>query len=362
MRFQIEPEFSHGTPEKTGILVINLGTPDAPTPSAVRTYLKEFLGDPRVIEIPKALWWLILNGIILNVRPKKSAAKYASVWLKEGSPLRVYTEKQTALLRGYLGDRTQAPIMVEYAMRYGNPSIPSVLRKMKAQNCQRILLVPMYPQYAASTTATATDVVFSELQAMRNTPALRTIKHFHDDAGYIQASAQNIRNYWTLHGQPDKLVMSFHGLPRYTLQKGDPYHCECLKTGRLIAEALGLRKDQYVVSFQSRFGKAEWLKPYTTNTLKELGKQKLARIDVVCPGFPADCLETLEEIALEGKEDFQHAGGGDYRYIPCLNDQADWILALTNLVLENLQGWLIEPNAAELEKGRLNALAIGADK
>ena len=197
---------------------------------------------------------------------------------------------------------------------------------------------------------------------MRNTPALRTIKHFHDDAGYIQASAQNIRNYWTLHGQPDKLVMSFHGLPRYTLQKGDPYHCECLKTGRLIAEALGLRKDQYVVSFQSRFGKAEWLKPYTTNTLKELGKQKLARIDVVCPGFPADCLETLEEIALEGKEDFQHAGGGDYRYIPCLNDQADWILALTNLVLENLQGWLIEPNAAELEKGRLNALAIGADK
>jgi len=362
MRFQIEPEFIHGTPEKTGILVINLGTPDAPTPSAVRTYLKEFLGDPRVVEIPKVLWWLILNGIILNVRPKKSAAKYASVWLKEGSPLRVYTEKQTALLRGYLGDRTQAPIMVEYAMRYGNPSIPSVLRKMKAQNCQRILLVPMYPQYAASTTATATDSVFSELQAMRNTPALRTIKHFHDDAGYIQASAQNIRNYWTLHGQPDKLVMSFHGLPRYTLQKGDPYHCECLKTGRLIAEALGLRKDQYVISFQSRFGKAEWLKPYTTNTIKELGQQKLARIDVVCPGFPADCLETLEEIALEGKEDFQHAGGGDYRYIPCLNEQADWILALTNLVLENLQGWLIEPNAADLENGRLNALAVGADQ
>jgi len=260
--------------------------------------------------------------------------------------------KQTALLRGYLGDRTQAPIVVDYAMRYGNPSIPSVLRKLKAQNCQRILLVPMYPQYAASTTATATDIVFSELQAMRNTPALRTIKHFHDDAGYIQANAQNIRNYWTLHGQPDKLVMSFHGLPRYTLQKGDPYHCECLKTGRLIAEALGLRKDQYVVSFQSRFGKAEWLKPYTTNTLKELGQQKLARVDVVCPGFPADCLETLEEIALEGKEDFQHAGGGDYRYIPCLNDQADWILALTNLVLENLHGWLLEPNAAELEKGR----------
>ena len=362
MSYQIEPEFNHGTPEKTGILLINLGTPDAPTAAAVRVYLKEFLSDPRVVEIPKAIWWLILNGIILNVRPQKSAAKYASVWLAEGSPLRVYTEKQTALLRGYLGDRTQAPIVVDYAMRYGNPSIPSVLKKLKAQNCQRILLVPMYPQYASSTTATATDIVFAELQAMRNTPALRTIKHFHDDAGYIKASAQNIRNYWTLHGQPEKLVMSFHGLPRYTLQKGDPYHCECLKTGRLIAEELGLNKDQYIVSFQSRFGKAEWLKPYTTNTLKELGKQKLARVDVVCPGFPADCLETLEEIAQEGKEDFQHAGGGDYHYIPCLNDQADWILALTNLVMNNLHGWLIEPNMAELEKGRLNAFAVGAEK
>jgi ferrochelatase len=276
--------------------------------------------------------------------------------------LRVFTEKQTTLLRRELANRTDAPIVVEYAMRYGNPSIPSVLRKMKAQNCQRILLVPMYPQYAASTTATATDVVFSELQAMRNTPALRTIKHFHDDAGYIKASAQNIRNYWTLHGQPDKLVISFHGLPRYTLQKGDPYHCECLKTGRLIAEDLGLRKDQYVISFQSRFGKAEWLKPYTTNTLKELGQQKLGRIDVVCPGFPADCLETLEEIALEGKEDFQHAGGGDYRYIPCLNDQPDWIMAMTDLVLGNLHGWLIAPNAAALESGRLNALAVGANQ
>lgn len=360
MSYQIEPEFNHGTPEKTGILLVNLGTPDAPTPAAVRAYLKEFLSDPRVVEIPKAIWWLILNGVILNVRPKKSAAKYASIWLKEGSPLRVYTEKQTALLRGYLGDRTQAPIVVDYAMRYGNPSIPSVLQKMKAQNCQRILLVPMYPQYAASTTATATDVVFGEFQAMRNTPALRTIKHFHDDAAYIKASAQNIRNYWTLHGQPEKLVMSFHGLPRYTLQKGDPYHCECLKTGRLIAEELGLNKDQYVISFQSRFGKAEWLKPYTTSILKDLGKQKLARVDVVCPGFVADCLETLEEIALEGKEDFQHAGGGDYRYIPCLNEQTDWMLALSNLVMENLHGWLLKPDASALESARLNALAAGA--
>ena len=362
MNYQTEPTFSHGTAEKTGILLINLGTPDAPTPSAVRRYLKEFLGDPRVVEIPKAIWWLILNGIILNVRPKKSAAKYASIWLPEGSPLRVYTESQTAMLRSYLSDRTQSPLVVEYAMRYGNPSIASTLAKLKQQNCQRILLVPMYPQYAASTTATASDIVFGELQKMRNTPALRTIKHYHDDAGYIHASAQNIRNYWTLHGRPEKLVMSFHGLPRYTLEKGDPYHCECLKTGRLIAEALGLNKEQYVISFQSRFGKAEWLQPYTTATLKKLGAQKTARVDVVCPGFTADCLETLEEIALEGKEDFQHAGGGEYHYIPCLNDQTEWISALTNLVLENLHGWLIEPNTVGLEQGRLNALAAGAKK
>ncbi len=360
MTYQLEPTFAHGTPVKTGILLINLGTPDAPTPRAVRTYLKEFLSDPRVVEIPKAVWWLILNGIILNVRPKKSAAKYASIWLKEGSPLRVYTAKQAVLLQGYLSLRTQAPYVVEYAMRYGNPSIADQLRKLKAQNCQRILLVPLYPQYAASTTATALDVVFSELQQMRNTPALRTIKHFHDYPPYINALAKNVRDYWTLNGQPDVLLMSFHGLPQYTLDKGDPYHCECLKTGRLLAEALHLKPAQYRISFQSRFGRNEWLKPYTTATLKELGQQKKARVDVVCPGFIADCLETLEEIAMEGKADFQRAGGGEYHYIPCLNDRPDWIHALTDLVVDNLQGWLIEPNAAELEQSRLRALAKGA--
>ena len=218
MRYQTEPAYTHGMPEKTGILLINLGTPDAPTPTAVRTYLKEFLGDPRVVEIPRAVWWLILNGIILNTRPKKSAAKYASVWLEEGSPLRVYTGKQTVLLQGYLSQRTKAPFVVDYAMRYGNPSIPSVLRKLREQNCQRILIVPMYPQYAASTTATVCDIVFSELQQMRNTPALRTIKSFHDYPGYIRALANNINDYWMKHGRPEKLLMSFHGLPEYTLE------------------------------------------------------------------------------------------------------------------------------------------------
>jgi len=361
MRYKNEPAYAHGTAEKIAVLLINLGTPEAPTAKAVKPYLHQFLSDPRVVEIPRLLWWMILNGIILNIRPKKSAAKYASIWLPEGSPLKVHTERQSVLLQDYLNEKTNGiPVVVDYAMRYGNPSIPAVLAKLKAQNCQRILLLPLYPQYAASATATALDAVFDELQKMRNMPAVRSIKHFHDDAAYIKASAQNIRDYWTLHGRPDKLVMSFHGVPRYTLDKGDPYHCECLKSGRLIAEELGLSKEQYIVSFQSRFGKAEWIKPYTTATLKELGKQKTRRVDIVCPGFVADCLETLEEIAQEGKEDFQHAGGGEYHYIPCLNQRPEWIHALGGLALENLQGWLHQAEPAQLEQSRLRALAAGA--
>jgi protoporphyrin/coproporphyrin ferrochelatase len=361
MTNQSEASYSHGSVEKTAVLLINLGTPDAPTAKAVKPYLREFLGDPRVVEIHKLLWWFILNGIVLNTRPKKSAAKYASIWMPEGSPLKVHTERQTVLLQGYLGEKTKGvPIVVDYAMRYGNPSVKSVLEKLKEQNCQRILLVPLYPQYAASATATALDAVFNELLKSRNMPAVRTIKHFHDDEGYLKASAQNIRDYWTLHGRPDKLVMSFHGVPKFTLDKGDPYYCECHKSGRLIAEVLGLTKEQYVVSFQSRFGQAEWIKPYTTSTLKELGKQKTKRVDVVCPGFVADCLETLEEIAQEGKEDFLHAGGGAYHYIPCLNERPDWIHALTDLVLKNLQGWLEKPDRSELEQNRLRALTAGA--
>ena len=362
MSYQTEPSFAHGTPARTGILLVNLGTPDAPTARAVRPYLKEFLGDPRVVEIPRAVWWLILNGIILNTRPKKSAAKYAKIWTPEGSPLRVHTAKQTALLQGYLSQRTKAPFVVDYAMSYGNPSIAGAMQKLKAQNCQRILVVPMYPQYAASSSGTVFDMVFAEVQQMRNTPALRTIKNFHDNPGYIKALASNINDYWMKNGRPEKLVMSFHGLPQFSLDKGDPYHCECHKTGRLLAQELGLQPGQYFISFQSRFGKAEWLKPYTTATLKDLGKQKTKRVDVVCPGFVADCLETLEEIAMEGKEDFLQAGGGEYHYIPCLNERNDWMHALTDLVMDNLQGWLVEPDATELEQGRLRALAMGAKK
>lgn len=359
MSYQTEPSYTHGTPAKTAVLLVNLGTPEAPTAQALRPYLKEFLSDRRVIELPRALWWLILNGIILNTRPKKSAAKYASIWMDEGSPLKVHTERQTTLLQGYLGEQAKG-IVVDYAMRYGKPSIPDVLHKLKAQNCQRILLVPLYPQYAASTVATTFDAVFAELQQMRNAPALRTVRHFHDDAGYIKASAQNIADYWTLHGRPDKLVMSFHGLPRKTLDQGDPYYCECQKTGRLIAEQLGLKPEQYLVTFQSRFGRAEWLKPYTAATLTELGKQKTKRVDVTCPGFVGDCLETLEEIAMEVRDEFLHAGVGEYHYIPCLNERPDWIHALTGIVLDNLGGWLDQPDAAALEQQRLRALGMGA--
>ena len=363
MSYQPEPTFTHGTPEKTAVLLLNLGTPDAPTAPAVRRYLKEFLSDPRVIEIPKPVWWLILNGIILNTRPAKSAAKYASIWLPEGSPHKVHSDRLTNLLRGYLAERTQgAPLVVDYAMRYGSPSIPDVLRRLKEQNCQRILLVPLYPQYAASTVATACDKVFSALQQMRNAPAVRTIKHFPDDAGYIKAAAQNIRDYWAQHGHPDKLVMSFHGLPRFTLDRGDPYHCECMKSGRRIAEELGLSKDQYLITFQSRFGRAEWLKPYTAATLKELGKKKTKRVDMVCPGFITDCLETLEEIAMEVRDEFLHAGGGEYHYIPCLNERPDWVHALTDLVLDNLHGWLEKPDAAAQEQSKLRALGMGAKR
>ena len=357
MKYLIEPDYRHGTATRPGVLMINLGTPDAPTAPALRRYLKQFLSDPRVVEIPRPVWWLILNGIILNLRPKKSAAKYAAIWMKEGSPLKVHTERQASLLKAWLGERTGQAIAVEYAMRYGSPSIAEGLDKLKAAGCDRVLLLPMYPQYAASTTATANDAAFAHLQKTRNAPALRTLRHYHDDPGYIQALAASVREYWQQNDRPDVLVMSFHGLPRYTLDKGDPYHCECQKTGRLLAEALGLVQDQYRITFQSRFGKAEWLKPYTDKTLEELARQGVQHVQTVCPGFPADCLETLEEIAMEGKETFLNAGGKTYSYIPALNESPLWIDALGNIALANLCGWLAADADFSAQKLALDASA-----
>jgi protoporphyrin/coproporphyrin ferrochelatase len=349
MAFKNEPPFIHGTQAHTGILLINLGTPDEPTPSAVRRYLKQFLSDPRVVEIPKFIWWFILNLIILNVRPAKSAKKYQSIWMKEGSPLRVYTECQTQMLRGFItekrGTRINSPLKIEFAMRYGNPSIESAIDKLKAAACDNILVLPLYPQYAASTTGSTIDELGRVLSQLRNVPGIRFVKNFHDHPAYINAIVKNVQAEWMKMGRPDfatdKLLMTFHGLPKFHLDKGDPYHCQCYKTARLIGEALGLRKDQYLVTFQSRFGGAEWLQPYTDKTLAALARQGVQRVDVICPGFAADCLETLEEIAIEAKETFLHAGGKKFNYIPIANDTEPYIDALMAVTLDNLQGWIL---------------------
>ena len=360
-RYLPEPPHTHGTAPKTGVLLINLGTPDAPTAPAVRRYLREFLSDPRVVEIPRPLWWLILNLVILPFRSGRSAQRYAQIWSGDGSPLRAHTERQAKMLRGYLGERIKAPLVVDFAMRYGSPSLPDALRGMKAQGCDRILVLPLYPQYAASTTASALDAVGAAFARMRNQPALRTVRSFHAHAGYIGALAQSIKDYWFKHGRPDQLVMSFHGVPRYTLDQGDPYHCACQATARRVAEALQLTPDKYTVAFQSRFGRAEWLQPYTAGVLREFGRQKTGRIDVVCPGFVSDCLETLEEIAIEGKAVFLAAGGREFHFIPCLNERDDWIHALADIATKNLLGWAgSEPTAEQLARSRERALALGA--
>ena len=347
------------TPSQPGILLINLGTPEAPTRAAVRAYLKEFLSDPRVIEIPRFIWWPILNLFVLTTRPKASAARYERIWTREGSPLRIHTEQQTALLRGYLGDRFRVPFAVDYAMRYGTPSIADKLEALKAQGCDRVLLLPLYPQYSASTTASAFDAAYTALARMRNQPEIRTVRDFHDDAGYIAALAQSVLDDWMKRGRPEFLVISFHGVPRRTVDLGDPYYSQCLTTGGLLAEALGLEAEQYRITFQSRFGKARWLEPYTVQVLEELGRRNLERVDVICPGFVADCLETLEEIGIEGKSIFLRAGGRELHYISCLNERHEWIRALTDLAARNLLGWTQTAPTGALESARLRAFSGG---
>ncbi len=361
MRFLPEPAHRHEQPARTGVLLCNLGTPDEPTAAATRRYLAEFLGDPRVVEIPPVAWKPILHGLILRTRPAQSAAKYQSIWTPEGSPLMVWSRKQAVMLRGYLGERGH-DVSVRLAMRYGNPSIASQLDELKRRGCTRILVVPLYPQYSGTTTASVIDAVGAWARRVRHVPELRFVNRFHDDPGYIRALTRVVHQHWQAHGRPDKLVMSFHGVPERTLTLGDPYHCECLKTGRLLAERLALKDGEWVLSFQSRFGKAKWLEPATQTVLEGLGRAGTPRVDVVCPGFVADCLETLEEIAIEGQAAFKAAGGQAFHYVPCLNDHPTWMAALAEIVQDHLQGWPTHAatDGAEAAARRERALAAGA--
>lgn len=322
---------------KVGVLIVNLGSPDAPEPAAVKRYLKEFLSDPRVVEIPAFLWQPILRGIILNTRPAKSAALYASIWDRErgDSPLRVITADQSAALQAALPDVT-----VDFAMRYGNPSIPDRLAALKVAGCTRILVMPLYPQYSAATTATVVDKVGESLKTMRWQPALRFLPPYHDDPLYIAALAEDARTALAaLDFEPDVLVASFHGMPERTLELGDPYHCQAQKTARLLREALGRDETGFRTAFQSRFGKAEWLKPYLDKTLEALPGEGVRKVAVIAPGFSADCLETLEEIAIQGRETFLHAGGTHFAYLRCLNAAPAGMHMLKELVVRELAGW-----------------------
>jgi ferrochelatase len=359
--------FAHDRAPRIGVLLVNLGTPDAPTPAAVRRYLAEFLSDPRVVEIPSAIWQPILHAVVLRTRPVQSAAKYRKIWTDDGSPLAVHSAKQRTLLLGYLGQRLKKTGLpadlcpVEIGMRYGNPSIDSALAKLRAADAERILVIPLYPQYAASTTASAFDHYAASMRGQRRVPGVRFVDSFHDDPGYIRALAQSVNDYWVKNGRPDRLVLSFHGVPRRTLDRGDPYHCHCHKTARLVTDELGLDRKQWVLAFQSRFGRAEWLKPYTAATLEALAREGVQRVDVVCPGFVADCLETLEEIGIEGRDRFLKAGGKAFHAIPCLNEHPVWIAALADLAWRHLQGWLaIPPDAAARETTLLRAKSLGA--
>ncbi|MDR2111935.1 MAG: ferrochelatase [Candidatus Accumulibacter sp.] len=328
---------------KTAVLLIGLGTPDAPTPPAIRRYLKELLSDPRVVRIPRVLWWPILHGIVLKLRPRKLAERYAAIWTPEGSPLKWHTERQTRLLRGLLGQSGHS-VRVEYAMRYGQPSIPEVLTRLAADGYMGILLLPLYPQHCASTTSSALAAAYQWAGTVRNRPELRMVRGFAREPDYIAALAASVRRHWATHGRPEssyRLIMSFHGIPAKPAERGNPYRDECLLTSRLLSRSLNLGDELCAVSFQSRFGVTPWLRPYTTEVFESLGRQKIKRIDVLCPGFPADCLETLEEIAITGKSLFLKAGGQEFYPIPCLNENEDWILALKTLSLRHLQGWPI---------------------
>lgn len=353
-RFQGTPGFQHQSIQKTGVLLTNLGKPDAPTPKALRAYLREFLWDPRVVEIPRAIWWLILNGVVLVTRPKKSAEAYRSIWRDTGSPLLIHSLAQRDALRARMGD-----VVVELGMRYGNPSIGSALQSLKQQGVTRLLVLPLYPQYSGSTQGSTFDAMSQVLQHWRWVPNVRFVSQYHDHQAYITALAAHLRAHWDKHGRNPLLLLSYHGLPKHFLDQGDPYFCQCHATSRLLANELGLAEDEYRTTFQSRFGKAEWLKPYTDATMRTLPGEGINRIDIFCPGFSADCLETLEEIAEENRAYFMEAGGEQFNYIPALNAEAVHIDALETMIREQLSGWSASEEDVMARAERAKALGAG---
>lgn len=330
---------------KAGVLLVNLGTPEAPTARAVRPYLAEFLGDPRVIEYPRWLWWLILHGIILRIRPARSAHAYARIWTPEGSPLRVGSEKLAAGLQERLRRLCAEPIRVALAMRYGTPSVRTQIEQLQREDVRRLVVLPLYPQYSATSTGSVIDAVADTLKQLRWPPELRIINDYHNDEGHIQALAQSIERWWSEHGRGEKLLLSFHGIPQRYVDAGDPYFDQCQTTAQLLRIRLGLNDTQLIVSFQSRVGREAWLQPYTDVTVRRLAKEGVKRLDVACPGFAVDCLETLEEIAMQNRDFFIGAGGEDLRYIPALNDSPDQLSSLAALILKHTHGWLRSASA-----------------
>jgi len=334
-----ESDYDHGQPDTAGVLLTNLGTPDAPTPAALRRYLAEFLWDPRVVELPRWLWFAVLHGVILRLRPPRAARKYARVWTDDGAPLLANSHRQHTALADALHSRYRAPVATALGMRYGNPSIAEGLDALRRARCRRILVFPLYPQYSGSTTGSTFDAVADVLRTWRWVPELRMVGGYHDHPAYIGALAHSIDEHWQQNGQPERLLFSFHGLPKRFLLAGDPYHCQCHATARLVARELDLDDSQWQVSFQSRFGREEWLKPYTDHTLKEWGRAGVRHVNVISPGFSADCLETLEEIDMQNREFFTEAGGERFSYIPALNDRPDHIAMMADIVAAHAAGW-----------------------
>ena len=339
MKYRSRQNYNHKDLPSAGILITNLGTPTKPTAPAVRRYLAEFLSDPRIVEIPRLLWWIILHGIILRFRPKRAARAYRKVWTPDGSPLLYISQQQANALQTLFKTRSAAPVKVVLGMRYGEPSITRALEELAKHNIEKLLVLPLYPQYSGATAGSTFDAVADILKKWRYVPEVRFINHYHDFPTYITSLANSITRYWEENGEPERLLFSFHGLPKRCLLAGDPYYCECQKTARLVAEKLELEDSRWSITFQSRFGREEWLKPYTDVTLKNWGREGIKNTHVICPGFSADCLETLEEINIQNREIFLGSGGEQFHYIPALNDHPSHIEMLANLLAKHAAGW-----------------------